>query len=755
MIACSQKKQKYTAPEAEKGILDLLGWDFKNDGFLRLNGEWEFYWNQLLTPNDFINDIPRMTGYFEMPGLWNSMIVDGNKLSGQGYATFRLLIKVDDKYENLGIKVLTFATAARLYINGENIMEMGKTGKNVYSSKPYFDPMTIGFINDTSIIEVILQVSNFHHRKGGLWRELKIGLRDDIEERDKKTLIYDMFLLGCIIIMSFYHLGLYIIRRRDKSTLYFFLGSLMVAFRVLSTGEYLIEESLLFSWFTIIKIEYISGYLACIFMFSFIYVLYKEYFPPKLFISALIPAILMVLITLLTQPIFYSKIIAVYQFFIVIYSFLCIWIFIKAIQYKRAITLSLLIGFVFIVLAIINDILYNSEIIQTRNMISLGLVAFIFTQSVAISIRFSSAFVKSEELSRRLHEVNRNLEKNVRKRTTKIEYQKKELEFKADQLKQINSELKELAKFKEGMTGMIVHDMKNLLNHIINYSDIKNNVSLSNLSTSEVIKQNAKQLLHLVLNILDIQRFETAKLKLNLQFDFLSKIVNDAIENIRYLALEKNIIIENKIKNYSVFVDFDILLRVFVNLLTNAIKYSHPNEKIVINSEKSDEYLYISVKDFGIGVPEIMHQKIFQKFEIIENPDHNDKQSTGLGLTFCKYAIEAHNGEIGVDSRPNYGSVFWFTLPLSNVITKTESDEKLKFDTDKKIYFTEQEKTIMMSFYHDLKNVKVYEITTLKNILSRIKINNSTNIKLWLQEIQEAIFIGNEEKYNELLQLLV
>ncbi|PKL76338.1 MAG: hypothetical protein CVV27_10790 [Candidatus Melainabacteria bacterium HGW-Melainabacteria-1] len=108
-------------------------------------------------------------------------------------------------------------------------------------------------------------------------------------------------------------------------------------------------------------------------------------------------------------------------------------------------------------------------------------------------------------------------------------------------------------------------------------------------------------------------------------------------------------------------VDADMLQRVFENLLANAIKFSPAGAPVkIVFSSRADE-LRAEVQDTGSGIPAELQDRIFDKFGQVETRKH----STGLGLTFCKLAIEAHGGSIGVESEVGKGSIFWFSLPLS------------------------------------------------------------------------------------------
>ena len=116
------------APRAIKGLLDLSNWDFKIDGPAILDGEYEFYWKQHLTPEDFNRtDSPSKTSFIEVHGSWNGHEVDGETISGLGYATYRLTILTKETLP-LALKFLDMATAFQVFANGEKILSVGKEG---------------------------------------------------------------------------------------------------------------------------------------------------------------------------------------------------------------------------------------------------------------------------------------------------------------------------------------------------------------------------------------------------------------------------------------------------------------------------------------------------------------------------------------------------------------------------------------------------------------------------------------------------
>ncbi|MBI3192373.1 MAG: HAMP domain-containing histidine kinase [Pedosphaera parvula] len=111
-------------------------------------------------------------------------------------------------------------------------------------------------------------------------------------------------------------------------------------------------------------------------------------------------------------------------------------------------------------------------------------------------------------------------------------------------------------------------------------------------------------------------------------------------------------------------VDADLIRRVLANLIGNAIKFTPADGTVRVTVRTADSVVRVEVADNGPGIPPELHAKIFEKFGQVQ--DHKAHLGTGLGLTFCKMAIEAHGGAIGVQSTPGSGSTFWFTLPAQS-----------------------------------------------------------------------------------------
>ena len=342
----------------------------------------------------------------------------------------------------------------------------------------------------------------------------------------------------------------------------------------------------------------------------------------------------------------------------------------------------------------------------------------------------------------RLQKQKEYLELVVEERTGEIIEQAREL-------KAINEKLLEMDKFKQGVTSMIVHDLKNPINAIINVSKSNPEVQL------ERIKQTGRQMLNLVLNILDVSKYEETKIMLCIENHSLLSISQRAIEQILFLSKEKNININNQIEaNLGIRADAEMVERVFVNILTNAIKYTPNNGKITLSAlnykQKENEYLKITISDNGVGIPNDKIHLVFQKFGQVIAKNSGLVRSTGLGLAYCKIVIEAHGGEIGVESESGKGSAFWFTLPQSEiVVAHALSSFNIKEVLISKL--SEASRKAIEVHLDKLQKTEFYKITEINAILDKIDETTSEEIKTWKRAMINAVDSGNELLYKKLL----
>jgi 7TM protein involved in diverse intracellular signaling len=219
-------------PQAVNGVLDLSSWDFTRDGTIELDGEWEFYWRHLLYPADFSSGkLPQRTAFFNIPGSWNGYVVDGKALGGNGFATFRLKVKLPPGDDIKAVRIRNFSSAYTLWINGKITAQNGVVGKSRKTMTPRYILQESVFAPDSRDLDLVLQVSNFNHRKGGAWNPISLGTEAQIKSQHNLQEIIELLLFGSLLMMGLYHISLYLLRRDDVSPLYFAAFTLLFALR--------------------------------------------------------------------------------------------------------------------------------------------------------------------------------------------------------------------------------------------------------------------------------------------------------------------------------------------------------------------------------------------------------------------------------------------------------------------------------------------------------------------------------------------
>jgi len=231
-----------------------------------------------------------------------------------------------------------------------------------------------------------------------------------------------------------------------------------------------------------------------------------------------------------------------------------------------------------------------------------------------------------------------------------------EAEEKAQKLKQINKELERFA-------NRASHDLQAPLNTLagILYLLDKNDLIKKNEESDKLlslVERNIRQMRLMIRNLLEYSKMDG---QIDLKPVSLNKAVNQAVE-----MLNKDIQTTGAVVNASELPEVSgvesQLISLFQNLISNALKFrSEVDPLILIESEKTDGFYTIRVKDNGIGIEQKYQQRIFEFMERLHA--NNEIEGTGIGLSTCKRIVENHGGEIGVNSEPGKGSVFYFTLP--------------------------------------------------------------------------------------------
>jgi two-component system sensor histidine kinase/response regulator len=242
------------------------------------------------------------------------------------------------------------------------------------------------------------------------------------------------------------------------------------------------------------------------------------------------------------------------------------------------------------------------------------------------------------------------------------------------QLRESYARLVDLERMRDDLTNMIVHDLRTPLTSLLGGIRTIGMIGELSETQSEMIDlaiNGGETLLGMINDLLDVEKMESGTPTLDLTRVDAALVVRDAINQISSIARSSNItVIENIAEPLPEFdADVDKLRRTLVNLVGNALKFSRPDGSVTISVDGALESLVrFRVSDKGEGIPETEFEHIFEKFGQVESRNAGRKMSTGLGLAFCKLTVEAHGGQIAVESILGQGSEFSFTLPTRPTI---------------------------------------------------------------------------------------
>ncbi|MDF3001543.1 MAG: hypothetical protein K0Q48_1662 [Bacillota bacterium] len=433
-------------PRVSAGQLDLADWDFEKDGNLSLNGEWGFYWNQLIDgTDDNSRELP--DAYVRVPDVWTNYTVNGSKLPGFGYATYTLKLYGLDGI--MAMRMDHCATSYELYIDGKLAAQNGTIGKSSKEAVPYYESKTIIFRPEKEETILTLYISNYTYARGGLWYPVQLGRPDAIGDLNNSIADRRSFILGSVITLMILCVYAFLLGIRKPSLYYFVFMSLCSVIVVLVYGDYMLVK-IFESFRAAIVLEYLSITLFPMFIALFLQSLLQN---SGSLMRKMIPAVSISLFvfTLVTPIYIFTQLIVLMEIWAVIITLYLLYCIAKS---DKKYKYSLFLGTVIMTAGGIVDFLYQACIIPVGNIASVGflLMLLIFgfpllqyyilverertsvlEQSKNAEIRFLSAQIKPHFLYNSLNAVANVSEKDGMKGSQLIldlaVFLRKKLEF--------------------------------------------------------------------------------------------------------------------------------------------------------------------------------------------------------------------------------------------------------------------------------------------------------------------------------------
>jgi len=620
-------------PVLINGVLDLRECEMDDQSIFNLDGEWMFHWEKLLNPDNFNQHIA--TGLpVTVPSYWESYEVDGESLTGWGYGTYSLtVILPEDYHAAVCFDIPLFDVAYKFYLNDRLVGENGEVGSSREEEKPWYEPASFCYIPDTDTLQILIQVSNFHHRRGGFWQPLVMGSASKVLDRKERRRIFNYSTIGVLFFFMIFFLIFWSFTKKEVLMLVFALTTLGILMRSVNTGLYFSNLFIETPWAWQIRMEYLGSYLAQLFGMIFLHKLF-----PKRYMSRIIQVntILMILasISLFILPVhIFSYEMLAYQPLLVL--FLAYYLIISFIgTVNRKVMHTIFFGSLsFFIFTLINDILLANTggSVYGNYLSQISFQLFIFAMAVLIILQWMQ---------------------NDRERL----------------------KLESSLRFKNRVLSVIAHDLKNPIASVAQFSDLL--ASKPELASKKHIthslRESSQAAVTLLDNLLYWGRSESDRLSIAPERIEMKDLVKEVESLYQHMALQKELTFTTEVNSgILAFADPVFINTVLRNLVANAIKFTRKGGAVHVRAWLELEKIYCSVIDTGVGIkPEYLAR--FKKEGYLSSTTGTDQEiGTGLGLQLVKDMLEKNNGTLEIESSAEMGSTFTFTLPMD----KEDRDE--------------------------------------------------------------------------------
>lgn len=628
----------YATAQQTDGQVDLSQFNFEEKGPANLSGKWEFYWNQLLSPEDFLR--PQKPAWI-YPSSWHRQ----GEYAVLGFGTYRMKLKVPENKLGLSLFFPIINSSAKTWINGELAAETGKVSADKASYKPKLIGTIVSLPEKVSDVEVIVQAANYTYFSAGIAGIPQVDKTSAMVARMNRANGIENFFAGSLMAMFIYQLMLYFLYHRGKPNLWLALICLGVALRALIVhgGSFLLPNLYpSVEWETWKKIEFGSVYAIAAIFPLYVYHLFPSNAPRKPIIFFITISAALCLTVLVTPQYIYGQLLEVCHvallaaFIYAVYSMSRAWR--AGNRDARIILFGVIAAFPFILTEILkNSFLYPLNI-EFMYLVEMGVLVFLLFQVYLLANHYAKSY-------RNLETLNQNLEKIVTERTS--------------QLTTANT-------VKDRLLSVMSHDIKSPLNSLRDVLQVYNRGAITREEFGKFaqhIEGDLSKTSMLVENILYWTANQIKGVQVRIEKFDLSALIEENVNLFQTIADNKKIAITYQVtKNLMIRSDRGIMNFVIRNLLANAIKFSFEDSTIkILVTEETDSPL-IMIQDHGVGMDEETIASLLRPGGA-KTIDGTDKETgTGLGVALCRDYLKKIGGQLSIESSKGRGSAFSILL---------------------------------------------------------------------------------------------
>ncbi len=624
-------------PEAKDGVLDSSRWNYGERGIIPLRGEWEFYEGLLLSPEDFrgqgSSGLKEKRTIVSVPGSWEG-VLGSDGIDGYGAGTYRLIVQAGAA-DSYSLRAKKIRLSSHIYMNGADLGGNGRTAL----SEDQFVPSNFPFFGMASsrdgTVEIIIQVASFRYIVGGLVQAPEFGPTPIVMDRRDHSRLADMILVTTMLVFGLYYAGMFKQWRKERHLMHF-------CFFCLSTGLFFsIDNEILatalvpgipFHWLQ--KLIFLFAYLTFVFFGLYVYRYLGEKNDSLFLWLSKFGIVYLALFAMAPNHylfIFWPVAIALQ---IVAFGLIFYAIFRNHRRSPQDGYYMMMGCFFLIATWIYGQTRYHFALDNPYYMIVTPML-LVFSQAFLMSSRMQNAFRRSERLTARL-----------------LQYDRQKDEF--------------LAKTS--------HELRTPLHGIVNLSqalldDRETPLRGEQRDYIRMLHLLGRRLSGLVNDILDLNRIRHGQLKIQPTSVDVGMSVRFVIETLAIASTNRDVMLVNALPPFLPLVraDENRLRQILHNLMENGLKNTKKGT-VEVTAERRGEELAISVTDTGRGIPAEALAGLFQSFVQYEEEEERRASNSGLGLglSISKQLAELQGGRLEVKSEVGVGSRFTFTLPVDS-----------------------------------------------------------------------------------------
>ena len=625
--------------EAKRGVFDLSDWRVDGDGLVQLNGEWEFYPNRLLAPDDFAQLAQEDVSYFAVPDNWRGYS-GGHGFTRKGAGTYRLVVKLPEPELDLAVYVENVRMSHRLFVDGRLKGQGGSPSTDPQLFEPGNTPYTAYFRAMTGELELVVQVANYNFFTGGIAKPLRLGSAEQVSTFFGQRIGLDIGVVLVLVLFGAYQVCLYALARRDH--MYVLSGAFMLLLGASHSlyNEKISQRLLPEAPFELLyKLMDIFHFLAMVLLLLFLVNVERRLITRRMLHVLLVPFyVYLVCVTVLPYAVHseFKYVITMFQVFVWI-GFFCrmVYVLVRGWDEREGREELLLMcgGGMALLVHFVSSMMYSENLVFANYGTPIGLIGFVACIAILLAQRYSRSFVRTEQLSKQLQRAG---------------------ELKDELLLNTTHELQ-----------TPLHGISNAASFLL--QDGEQSFAPQHVRNLWLIKDTSLKLSMLVRDLIDLARLKHDDLPLYPVVVDVRIAVDVVAELLRYELSGKEVLLVNAVDSGIYALADEIRLRqVLHNLIHNAVKFTSVGS-IVIRAERRGGAVAVTVEDTGQGIELARHESIFDYLEHGDDgPSGNGHTGIGVGLYIRRQWAERMGGGLAVErSAIGVGTTMALSLPTA------------------------------------------------------------------------------------------